>query len=77
MGVLARRFPVLSPALIIRRKAITQGFFGDNRMWRVIGLLIVGRMILHKVMGRGSQTIAVERLEPGQKIILTGLRIDE
>ena len=77
MGVIARRFPVLSPALLIRRKAITEGFFGDNRLWRIIGLLIVGRMLLHKVMGKGSQTVAIERLEPGQQIILTGLRLDE
>jgi hypothetical protein len=77
VGVLARRFPVLSPALLIRRKAISQGFFGENRMWRIIGLFIVGRMILNKIMGKGSETVAIERLEPGQQIILTGLRIDE
>ncbi len=77
MGVLARRFPVLSPALFIRRKAIAQGFFGENRIWRIIGVLIVARMVLNKVMGKGAQTVAIERLEPGQRIILTGLRIDE
>ena len=32
---------------------------------------------LNKVMGKGVQTVAIERLEPGQRIILTGLRIDE
>ncbi|MGH9270592.1 MAG: hypothetical protein ACRDZ2_04900 [Ilumatobacteraceae bacterium] len=77
MGALARRFPLLSPALFIRRKAIIQGFLGDNRLWQVIGVIVFGRMILRKVMGGGAQTLAVERLEPGQQIILTGLRIDE
>lgn len=77
MGALARRFPLLSPGLFIRRKAIVQGFFGDNRVWQIIGVIVVGRMILRKILGGGSQTIAIERLEPGQQIILTGLRIDE
>lgn len=75
MGFLARRFPLLSPGLFIGRKAITQGFFGVSRVWQVIGVIVFGRMVLRRIMGGGSQTVAIERLEPGQRIILTGVRL--
>ncbi len=75
MGPIARRFPLLSPGLLLRRKAIGQGIFGDSRMWQVIGVIVFGRMVLRRIMGGGSQTVAVERLETGQRIILTGVRL--
>ncbi len=75
MGPLARRFPLLSPGLLVRRKAISQGFFGDSRVWQVIGVVVFGRTVLRKIMGAGSETVAVERIRPGERIILTGVRL--
>ncbi len=75
MGPIARWFPVLSPGLFVRRKAISQGFFGDSRAWQVIGVLVFGRSVLRKFLKSGGETIAVERLKPGERIILTGVRL--
>lgn len=73
-GPIARRFPLLSPGLLIRRKAIRLGFLGDSRLWQFVGLVVFGRQILRRVFGAEPETVARERLEPGQSILLIGLR---
>jgi len=75
VGPIARRFPLLSPGLLLRRKAIGQGIFGDSRMWQVIGVIVFGRTVLRKIMRSDGETVAVERLNPGERIIVTGVRL--
>ncbi len=74
MGPLRRLYPLVSPGYFIRHKAMTQGFLGDSRFWQFVGVLIFGHRLLRKILGSDPQTVAVERLELGQTIILAAIR---
>jgi len=71
----SRRFPLLSPGFWVRRKALSQGILGDSRFWQLVALLLFTRRIWRKIMGSDPITVAVERLEPGQSIILSGVTL--
>ena len=74
MGVLERNVPTLSPGLWARRKAMSKGLMGESPVWRAIGITILIRLILRRLMRMGPERIAVERMKPGESIILTGVR---
>ena len=71
---MARRPGYLAPSVWMFQKSVRDGIFGDSRIWRTIGLLIIGRRALRKVMGSEAQTVAVERIKPGETIVLRGVR---
>jgi len=50
----------------VRRKSINRGLFGDDRFWRVVFFVMMGRRVLRKVSGAEPEVVALERLEPGQ-----------
>jgi hypothetical protein len=72
-GRFSRRFPLLSPTFMLRRKALTQGVFGDSRFWQFIAFVLVARRVIRKIMGSDPIVVARERVRPGETIILTGL----
>jgi hypothetical protein len=39
---------------------------GDDRLWRTVFMVIMGRRVLRKVLGSGPQVVAIEKLKPGQ-----------
>ena len=69
-GIRPRYF---APSAVLYRNAMRKGFLGDSRVWKVVGLLIVGRRLARKVMGSDPQTVAIERIGPGEKLILRGV----
>ena len=72
-GRFSRRFPLLSPTFMLRRKALTQGVFGDSRFWQFIAFVLVTRRIIRKIMGSDPIVVGVERIRTGETVILTGL----
>jgi hypothetical protein len=61
-----RRPSLLRPSYYIRRASINKGLFGDDRFWRTVFILMTGRRVLRKVMGSDPETVAIEKLKPGQ-----------
>lgn len=61
-----RRGGVLSLANYVRRKSINKGLFGDDRLWRTVFFVIFGRKLLRRLMGSEPETVAIEKLNPGQ-----------
>jgi len=57
---------ILRPSHYIRRASINKGLFGDDRFWRAVFILMTGRKVLRKLMGSGPETVAFEKLKPGQ-----------
>ena len=61
-----RRPSLLRPSYYIRRASINKGLFGDDRFWRTVFILMTGRRVLRKLMGSEPETVAIEKLKPGQ-----------
>jgi len=71
-----RRGGVLSPAYFIRRASINKGLFGDDRFWRTIFFIIFGRRVLKRVLGSEPETVAIEKLKPGQFVRIEAIDPD-
>lgn len=57
---------LLRPSVLVRRASISKGLLGDDRFWRTIFLLMMGRRAMRKIMGSDPEVVALDRLEPGQ-----------
>jgi hypothetical protein len=65
-----RRPALLSPFALARRNAIYKGVFEGDRKWLAIGGAAWGVRLLRKSLGKNEQVVALEKLEPGQGVIL-------
>jgi hypothetical protein len=73
---MARHVPLFpSPSMLVVRRAMTQGLFGESRMWKLIAFAIIGRRMLRRIMGSEPRTVAIERLRPGETLVLRGVTI--
>jgi hypothetical protein len=71
---MANRPPLVPTAsMLLVRKAMVEGVKGENRFWRFVMIAIVARRILRRLMDSDPRTVAVERLLPGQSLILRGV----
>jgi hypothetical protein len=71
---MARRLPLVpSASMMFVRKAMVEGVKGENRIWRFVMFAIIARRILRRLMGNDPRTVAVERLLPGQTLMLRGV----
>lgn len=60
------RSRLLRPSYYVRRASINKGLFGNDRFWRTIFIVMTGRKVLRKMLGSGPETVAFEKLKPGQ-----------
>jgi hypothetical protein len=61
------------PAAYIRHTSINKGLFGENRLWRVVFVIIFGRKLLRRMMGSEPETVAIEKLKPGQFVSIEAI----
>ena len=71
----ARTRPPLfpSPSMLVIRKAMTQGLFGESRMWKLVAFAIIARRMLRKIMDSEPRLVAIEKIRPGETLILRGV----
>jgi hypothetical protein len=71
---MAHRLPLVPTAsMLVVRKAMVEGVKGENRFWRYVMFAIIARRVLRRLMDSDPRTVAVERLLPGQTLILRGI----
>ena len=71
---MAPRLPLVPTAsMMVVRKAMVEGVKGENRFWRYVMFAIIARRVLRRLMDSDPRTVAVERLLPGQTLILRGV----
>ena len=71
---MADRTPLFpSPSMLIIRRAMLDGLFGDSRVWKVLAVVIIGRRMLQRIMGSEPRVVAVERIRPGETLIMRGV----
>ena len=63
---MARHRRTLSPAVLIRRRALYRGVFGTSPMWRTVAVVVYGGRILKKVFGKTPEYLGTEKLRAGQ-----------
>jgi hypothetical protein len=70
----AHRLPLFpSPSMLIVRKAMVEGIKGDNKLWRAVMFAIIARRVVRRLMGSDAQTVAIERIGPGETLLLRGV----
>ncbi len=71
---MANRPPLFpSPSMIVVRRAMTEGVFGQSRMWKTVAFAIMFRRTMRKLMGSDPHTVAIEKLRPGETVVLRGV----
>jgi hypothetical protein len=58
------------PSLLIRRRALARGVFGDNTLWRVVAAILFGMSMLKRIFRGGEEIVTVERMRPGETMVL-------
>ena len=71
---MADRTGYLAPSAVIYRRAMQHGILGDSRFWKAVGIAIIARRIVRRIMGSDPVTVGVERIKPGETVILRGVR---
>lgn len=57
---------LLSPVVIVRRKAMYRGVFGNSTMWKLVAVAVFGRGLLKKIFGRRPEVLAQNALVAGR-----------
>jgi hypothetical protein len=71
----AYRLPLFpTPSMYVVRRAMTEGLRGRSRFWKFVMITILLRRGFRRLMQSDGVTVAVERLKPGESIILRGVR---
>jgi hypothetical protein len=69
-----RRPRLLSPAILIRRTALTKGVLGPSRLWRFVAIVVFGWRFLNRFFGREEETLTIDRLAPGESLTVRTVR---
>ena len=68
--MLTSRRPLSTFGILVRRRALMEGVFGNDRAWRVVAAVLFGRSLMKKLFGRTTEVLTIERLAPGQGMVL-------
>jgi hypothetical protein len=71
---MARASSYFAPSAWLYRKSMANGVLGDSRFWKAIGTLIIARRVFRKLMGSDPKIVAIERIKPGETVVLRGVR---
>jgi hypothetical protein len=68
---MAERTPLFTPTHYLRRHSFYRGVLGGNRAWLTLFVVMVGGRVLRNLVAKTEQIAAVERLGPGQRLLIT------
>jgi hypothetical protein len=52
----------------LRRRSFSEGFLGGSRLWLLIGAFVHGRRLMHRVLTKEPESVAIVRLPPGHSL---------
>ncbi len=58
----------LRPSVLIRRKAMYNGFLGNSGFWKLVGVFVFGKSSIKKFFGKNVEVIDVSRLGSGREM---------
>jgi hypothetical protein len=62
---------MLRPSVLIRRKAVSAGFMGPSRFWKIVGVVVFGKSTIKKFLGKRSEVIDTSKLGKGRYMQLS------
>jgi hypothetical protein len=62
---------MLRPSVLIRRKAMYQGFLGPSSFWKVVGVFVFGKATIKKFFGKNVEVIDLASLGAGRHMEVT------
>jgi hypothetical protein len=65
---MASRRRALSPFTLVRTRAIHRGILGSSPLWRAVAVVIFGRRLLKRLMGKNAEHLGTETLRAGQEV---------
>ena len=65
---------ILRPAIIIRRKALYSGIFGNSTLWKGVAVWVFGKSVLKKVAGKNLEVIDVSALGAGRLMTIQTIK---
>jgi hypothetical protein len=65
---MAARRRALSPAVLIRTRALHRGILGPSRWWRAVAMVVFGRQLLKRFLGKSAEDLGTEKLVAGQRV---------
>jgi hypothetical protein len=65
---MATRRRALSPFVLIRSRALSRGILGPSRMWRAVAVVVFGRRLLKRIVGKNAEFLGTEKLTAGQLV---------
>jgi len=65
---------MLRPAVIIRRKALYSGIFGNSTLWKGIAVWVFGKSVLKKMAGKNVEVIDVSALGAGRLMTIQTIK---
>lgn len=71
MALIPRLF---RPSVIIRRKAMYDGFLGNSTLWKLVGVVVFGKSTLKKFFGRNAEVLDVSSLGAGRTMQIATAR---
>ena len=52
----------------LRRRSLNEGFVRGNKLWIVIGVIVHGRRVIHRLVAKEPETVAIAHLPPGHSL---------
>jgi hypothetical protein len=52
----------------LRRRSLREGFVGGNKLWLVIGVIVHGHRVIHRLVAKQPEAVAIARLPPGHSL---------
>ena len=62
---------MLRPSVLIRRKAMYQGFLGPSSFWKVVGVFVFGKATIKKFFGKNVEVVDLASLGSGRHMEVT------
>ena len=56
----------LRPSVLIRRKAMYSGIFGQSKLWKVVAIWVFGKASIKKFFGKNVEVIDTSKLGTGR-----------
>ena len=63
----------MRPALALQRNAVRKGIFGRSNLWRSVAMVLYGRRVLKRLLGRQPEFLGRRTLRAGQMLTVAVL----